>query len=267
MTNCSARPRAGWSDSADRSGSRRFAGHRPRRYGPAGLASAGGQGFRVADIFDEVEAELKAERTQKLLVKYGGWLVGAAALVVALAAAWQVWQWYQLRYERATAAIYLDALFAAEQPADNGKAPGAKLAGEDFARVIQRGPASYRVLAQLQEAALAARSGDAAKAATLWDAVAGNGSADPLLRDLARLLAVQHQLDSGNPQALRDRLAPLLAPGNPWRSLARETEALLDLREGKADQAKKVLHELAQDVTAPQGVRERAGSLLQRLNG
>lgn len=221
----------------------------------------------MADIFDEVEAELKAERTQKLLVKYGGWLFAAALLVVALAAGWQVWQWYKVRYDRATAAIYLDAMFAAEQPGANGQAPGAKLAGEDFARVIKRGPDSYRTLARLQEAALAARNGDAAQAAAQWDAVAADGSADPLLRDLARLLAIQHQLDSGNPEALRERLAPLLAPGNPWRSLAQETEALLDLRQGRADQAKKILQELAQDATAPQGVRERAGSLLQRLNG
>ena len=221
----------------------------------------------MADIFDEVEAELKAERTQKLLAKYGGWLFGAAVLVVALVAAWQVWQWYQQRYERATAAVYLDALFAAEQQGENGQAPQAKLASEDFARVIKRGPDSYRTLAQLQQAALAARSGDAAQAAALWNEVAGDSGADPLLRDLARLLAVEHQLDSANPQALRERLAPLLAPGNPWRSMAQEVEALLDLREGHPDQAKKILQELAQDVTAPQGVRERAGSLLQRLNG
>jgi len=229
----------------------------------------------VADIFDEVEAELKAERTQQLLVKYGGWLFGAALLVVACAAAWQVWQWYQQRYERATAAIYLDALFAAEQPAENGPAPGANsvsghgagLATEDFARVIKRGPDSYRTLAQLQQAALAARGGDAAQAAALWNDVAGDSGADPLLRDLARLLAIEHQLDTGNPQALRERLAPLLAAGNPWRSMAQEVEALLDLRDGHADQAKTILRALVQDVTAPQGVRERAGSLLQRLNG
>ena len=221
----------------------------------------------MADIFDEVEAELKAERTQKLLVKYGGWLFGAALLVVAFAAGWQVWQWYQVRYDRATAAIYLDALFSAEQRGDNGQNPGAKLASADFARVIKRGPDSYRTLAQLQEAALAARRGDAAQAAALWDAVAADSGADPLLRDLARLLAIEHQLDSANPEALRERLAPLLAPRNPWRSMAQEVEALLDLRQGRADQAKKILQGLAQDATAPQGVRERAGSLLQRLNG
>lgn len=219
----------------------------------------------MADIFDEVEAELKAERAQKLLVKYGVWLVAAALLVVGAVAGWQVWQWHRLRYDRATAAIYLDAMFVAEQPGENGKPPGAKLASEDFARVIKRGPDAYRTLARLQQAALDAKDGDHAGAAAMWGAVAEDGGVDPLLRDLATLMLVEHQLDTGNPQALHERLAPLLAPGNPWHSLAREAEALLDLREGHPDQAKRTLQVLARDTTAPQGVRERANSLLQRL--
>ena len=40
---------------------------------------------------------------------------------------------------------------------------------------------------------------------------------------------------------------------------------LLDLRQGRPDQAKRTLQALAQDGMAPQGVRERATSLLQRL--
>lgn len=220
---------------------------------------------RVADIFDEVEAELKAERAQKLLVKYGVWLLAAALLAVGLAAGWQVWQWYRLRHDRATAAIYLDAMFAAEQPGENGQHPQAKLAIDDFARVIRRGPDSYRALAQLQQAGLAAQRGDQAGAAAMWGAVAADGAADPLLRDLASLLMVEHQLDTGNPEALRERLAPLALPSNPWHSLAQEAGALLDLRQGHPDQAKRTLQALAQDSMAPQGVRERANSLLQRL--
>lgn len=219
----------------------------------------------MADIFDEVEAELKAERAQKLLVKYGVWLVAAALLVIGLAAGWQVWHWYRVRHDRATAAIYLDAMFAAEQPGENGQRPGAKLASDHLARVIQRGPASYRTLARLQQAALAAQGGDKAGAAAMWSAVAADGAADPLLRGLATLLLVQDQLDTGNPEALRERLAPLALPSNPWHSLAQEAGALLDLRQGHPDQAKRALQILVQDGTAPQGVRERANSLLQRL--
>jgi hypothetical protein len=219
----------------------------------------------VADIFDEVEADLRAERAQKLLMRYGVWLFAAALLVVGLAAGWQVWNWYQLRRDRATAAIYLNAMFAAEHPAPDGKQPSAKDAVEGFARAAARGPEGYRTLARLQQAALQAQSGDRAGAAALWSDLAGDPAADPLLRDLATLLSVNQQLDSGNPQVLRDRLAPLARPSNAWHSLAQESVAVLDLREGRMEQAKRTLKSLAQDGTAPQGVRDRANSLLQRL--
>ncbi len=221
----------------------------------------------MVDIFDEVDAELKAERAQKLLVKYGGWLLAAALLVVGGAAGWQLGKWHEARYARETAAIYLDAMFAAEQAGTDAQHPGQKLAREDFARVIERGPDSYRTLARLQQAALEAKAGHETAAVANWNAVAEDGSADPLLRDLATLLWVQHQLDTGNPQVLRERLAPLLAPGNPWHSLAQEAEALLDLRQGKTADAKRVLTGLTRDITAPLGVRQRAEALLHRLNG
>ncbi len=220
----------------------------------------------MVDIFDEVDAELKAERAQKLLVKYGVWLLAAALLIVGAAAGWQIWKWYEVRYNRATAAIYLDAMFAAEQTDQTGKPPGNTVASVDFERVIRRGPDSYRTLARLQHAALEARQGHETAAVAMWSAVADDGAADPLLRDLARLLWVEHQLGSGNPQALRERLAPLTTPANPWHSLAQEAEALLDMREGKSADAKRVLTGLTKDITAPVGVRERAAALLQRLN-
>ena len=219
----------------------------------------------MADIFDEVEADLRAERAQKLLMRYGAWLLAAALFVVGMAAAWQVWNWYQLRRDRATAVIYLDAMLAAEHPAPDGQHPSYKEAIQGFARAAAGGPEGYRTLARLHEAALDAQSGDRAAAAALWGEVASDGNADPLLRGLATLLSVNEQLDSGNPERLRERLAPLMLPDNPWHSLARESAAVLDLREGHVDAAKRTLRSLAQDGTAPQGVRDRASALLQRL--
>jgi hypothetical protein len=54
-------------------------------------------------------------------------------------------------------------------------------------------------------------------------------------------------------------------PGNAWRSLAQEQLALLDLRQGRADAAKTQLRKLADDTTAPRGVRGRASALLARV--
>ena len=64
---------------------------------------------------------------------------------------------------------------------------------------------------------------------------------------------------------LEARLRPLAAPGGAWRALAKEQLALLALRQDKPDEAKAALKALAEDSTAPAGVRGRCRALLDRL--
>jgi hypothetical protein len=136
-----------------------------------------------------------------------------------------------------------------------------------FASVAAEGPGGYATLARLREAALKADAGDLRGATALWDQVAGDSSVDPLLRDLASLLWAQNQIDQGDPALIEARLKPLAAAGNPWHAMAEEQLALLDLRQGRKEQARTTLQHLAQDATAPSGVRGRASGLLARLGG
>jgi hypothetical protein len=85
------------------------------------------------------------------------------------------------------------------------------------------------------------------------------------LRDFASLMATGHDLDHANPAQLEARLKPLTAPGNPWSSLAQEQLALLDLRQGKTDDARNKLQALSVNIEAPSGVRARASALLAGL--
>jgi hypothetical protein len=104
-------------------------------------------------------------------------------------------------------------------------------------------------------------------ASALWDQVAADGSADPLLRDLASLTWCFYFADKADPALLEGRLKPLAAPGGTWRSLAQEQLALLDLRQGHNDAAVTQLKKLTEDTTAPSGVRSRASALLARVGG
>jgi len=221
----------------------------------------------VVDIFDEVDEDLRAERLQKLLVRYGAWLGAALLLVIAGAGAWQAWKWYQLRQNRAVASIYLAAMRDAGEQSEPVAAPDAKAAIAGFARAAAAGSPGYRPLAELQEAALRADTGDLPGALALWDAVAADPAAPATLRSLASLLWVQHEIDTGDPSLLAARLAPLISPDSAWRPLAEEAQAMLDLRQGKTKAAEALWQGLAQDVTIPAGVRERASAMLARSGG
>jgi hypothetical protein len=217
----------------------------------------------VPDIFDEVDQDLRADRAAKLFKQYGGVLIGIAVLVVAGAGGWQAWKWYDAKRSAEMAQSYL----AAMTTADSQKGAGRQAADAQFAAIADKAGSGYRSLARLREAALKIDAGDLGAASALWDQVAADSGADTLLRDLANLQWAIHQIDAGDPAAVAARLQPLAAPNNPWHALAQEAQAMLALRQGKPDTARDTLKQLAQDATAPEGVRRRADGMLARLGG
>ncbi|MBN8897837.1 MAG: tetratricopeptide repeat protein [Rhodospirillales bacterium] len=220
----------------------------------------------MVDIFDEVEEELRAERAQRLLLRYGGVIVGAVVLVIVAVGGWQAWRWWQAKQDAAAAVSYVNAMAMADSASPTAIAARPATIGALDA-LAGAAPQGYRTLARLRAAALKAENGDMPGALKMWDEVAADGAADPLLRDLATLMWAQHQIDHGDPAQLAARLQALTSATNPWRALAREQLALLDLRQGKTDAAKTAFQQLADDVTAPAGVRGRSRSLASKLGG
>lgn len=221
----------------------------------------------MVDIFDEVDEELRADRAQALLKRYSGVIIGAAVLIVAATGAWQAWNWWQMKQDLAAADAFLATQRQVEALAPTAATAERTALAEKFEQVAASAPAGYRVLARLRAAGLRAQAGDQAGAAAIALAVAADSATDPILRDYAQLLSVQYQIDEGDPAQLQARLVPLMAPDNTWRGLAREAQAMLTLRQGQTEQARTELRALAQDVTAPDGVRARANALLGRLGG
>jgi hypothetical protein len=217
------------------------------------LAGQARKGRDVPDIFDEVEEDLRAERTRRLAQRWGGLALAVALLGIAAAGGFEAWRWYTARQAADAAETYLTLHRTAERE-------GADLPAiaNGFAALGREAPAGYRTLSRLRAAALKAETGDREAALALWNEVAADGQADQLYRDLATLLAVSHAIDTGDPAALAARLAPLAAEGNPWRASAREAQALLALRRGASEEARRILEALVTDQSAPQGLRERA---------
>ncbi len=224
-------------------------------------------GTRVVDIFDEVSEDLRAERAQALLKRYGVLLVVAAVMVVAGVAGWQAWRFHSQTQGNEVASRFIDAMRKSSgPPAAEGATPSRDQAAAAFASVGMTAPEGYRTLARLREAALRATGGDLPAALALWDKVSADTQADSLLRGLADLLWVQHQVDAGDPAAVEGRLAPLIAQGSAWRPLALESQAWLAIRTGQKDKARDILKNLQADTAAPDGVRARAGGLLTQID-
>lgn len=214
----------------------------------------------MPDLVDEVDEELRAERAQRFAQRFGGALAGVALVVLAGVGGWEGWKWWEARQAGIAAARFLDAAEAAS-------AENADLAAvaQRFGTVAAEAPAGYRTLARLREASLLAEAGNREAALAAWDALSQDAGAEGLYRDLATLMWALHSVDTAEPGSVEARLLPLATDDAPWRASAREVLALLAIRRGNTEQARRSLEAILSDAAAPQGVRDRAGRLLGGL--
>jgi hypothetical protein len=221
----------------------------------------------VVDIFDEVSDDLRTERAVTLAKRYGGLLLIACILVLLGVAGQQIYAWYQGKQNDKAATTYIALTGPMDDSAGTLANDQRKADALSLTNFAAAAPAGYRSLAELRAAGLYADAGQSAQAQALWNNVATDSGADPLLRDLANLLWAQHALGNAPDADVLARLRPLTAEQNPYHGLAQETQALLYLHEGKTDLAKALFSQIASDPGAPDGVRNRADGLLAKLNG
>lgn len=214
----------------------------------------------MADIFEEVDEEVRRERLTKLWRQYGKYFIAALVLVVGGTAATVGWREYRAMSQRQ----FSDQFAAATVLAREGKTVEAV---EALGRLSGDASAGYAMLARFREAAVRAGAGDGAAAIAIYEALAADGGLDRIYRDLATLLAVMHQVDTGEADALSRRLESLAADDSPWRHTARELLAALALKAGDRTRARKEFTRLADDLEAPRGARARAAEMLRALGG
>ena len=124
----------------------------------------------MADIFHEVDEEIRRERLRKLWERYSGLILIAAVALVAGIAGWRGYEYYQAQRAAESGAQFEAAMSLAEA----GKL---EEAAASFDKIAQTGTSSYRVLARLRAAAVTASANKAA-AVKGFDAISADSSVD-----------------------------------------------------------------------------------------
>jgi hypothetical protein len=216
------------------------------------------RGCALSDIFQEVDEDLRHDKWLRLWKQYHNYMIGLAALIIVATAGVTYWRHHDQQQREAEGLRSALAL-------DDARAGKLAEAADALNSLATSAHAGRAVVARLEAAALRARAGDEAAAIAAYDAIAKDASVDPIYRDLATVLWGLHAVETVDPQAILDRLAPVSNPDNPWHSSAIEVTAIVHLKAGDRAAARTDYQKLADDLTAPRGLRARAAQMVAAL--
>jgi hypothetical protein len=207
----------------------------------------------VADIFHEVDEEVRREQLKKLWDRYSIYLIALAVLIVASIAGWRGYEYWVAKRAAAAGAAFEAAITLNEQ-AKYSEAEAA------FAKVAADAPEGYRVLARMRGAGALAqiKPADAIKA---YDELTADASLETTWQDLAAVRAGMLLVDTASLADMRRRLDSLAEPTRSFRHTARELLALSAWRNHDLAAAKRYLDMIAADAESPIGTRARADVL------
>ncbi len=212
----------------------------------------------MADVFDEVDEEIRQANALKLWKKFAPLIAAVAVAIVVGTAAWVMWQDHQRKRAEADALRFVTASEIAASDAER--------AIVELRALARDGKAGYASLARLKEAALTLDR-DRAQGLTLYRQIASDASVDPQLRDGATIVAALLAVDGEAASDVARSVASLQTPASAWRHAAREVEALAHLRAGDRAKALEIYRSLADDLSAPAGLRQRATEISAALAG
>ena len=207
----------------------------------------------MADIFDEINEELKQDRMTALWQRYGKYVIVFVIAIVAGVSLTQGYNYYTQKRDARSADVFFNAILSDDV---SGTLEAAKKELTD----------GYVLLAEFRLAAALAEKGQAAEAEQRYLNIVARDDIQEVYRDIALLLSVMQAPGSTKVSDLQTRLDPLTSSVSPLKGLALEQAAALDVRRGNKAAAIKKLNELVALTDIPASLRQRASQILSILD-
>jgi hypothetical protein len=207
----------------------------------------------MADIFDEVDEDIKRDHMQALWARYGKIAITVIATVVLSVALRQGYVAWQNSKSESSATAYHQAVIS-----DN-----VVMALQSTVSSLNSG---YAMLAQFQIAAEQAAGKNVLAAEATYLALASDESIQPLYQQAAILLSVMVASKEADATSMIERLRNLEISPGPWQAMALETGAGLALRTDSKDAALKKYKMIVEMTDISVGMRQRAERMVVMLS-
>lgn len=213
----------------------------------------------MADLFKEVDEDLRREKLEKLWKKFAPLIIGAAVIFIGGMAGRVYWLDYQEQQRIAESDRYQAALLELT----TGREREALDALQGIAVTSQYG---YDLLADLQAASLLIQERRVDEGLSTYESISSNADFDQRYRDYAALLAGMVVLDQTRYDEAAVRLEPLAYGAGYWAYSARELLGLMAMERKDWAGAEATFLEISLDPEAPAELQGRAREYLQMID-
>jgi len=204
----------------------------------------------VVDFINEVEEELRKDEYNRLLRRYGPYILAVIVAIVAGTGFLEYQKYAKDKAARATSASYM----AASDAAANGNVDQS-ITG--FMDIAEKAPAGYAGLSLVRAATLKLEAGDSGEAIRLLDQAA-NIFETQRHAQLAQIKAAYILANDGAYSDVINRIGPLMEKDAPYEFLARELMGFAALKSGDETLAREQFGYLESIPGVPGTIKERA---------
>ena len=212
----------------------------------------------MADVFEEVEEQLRSDQYLTAARRLLPWFIGLVVAGLAIAGGYWAYTDYQTRQAGKAAESYAQAM---ESYAKGDKAS----AFTQFGVVAEVGSPGYKALALMQQGAIRLEEKKTDEAVKLFDAAA-EAAPSPVIGDAARLKSAFALMDTAAYPDMEKRLKPLTDLKSPYRATAMEALAVSKLAAGKVDEARSEFSVINLLPDAPAAMRQRATAAINLID-
>ncbi|MGR3659689.1 MAG: tetratricopeptide repeat protein [Paracoccaceae bacterium] len=206
-------------------------------------------------FIEEVSEEVRRDRLFKLMKKYG-WIGIAVVMLLVGGAAYNEWQKAQTRQAAENLGDQVLSALKNNDSGDRLTALNEIAAGSDADAVIAMLKSNEAVAGDLT---------DEAKSELL--VVVSNETLPTYYRHLAEFKLLLLESESLDPEVRIARFEPLTAAGAPYRLLASEQIAIIEISTGNSEAALQRLSDILIDGEITTGLRRRVSQLIVALGG
>lgn len=206
----------------------------------------------------EVDEELRRERVNSFVTRYGAWIIGGAVALLAVIGGWIWWQHRQT----VAAGELSEKLIQAEEQVAQGNAKGAAATIDEL---VASGREGHRIAGLFLRANAQVSTNAVPAAVETLKSIASDESAPQPYRDMALIRQTLLEFDSLPPAQVEARMRPFAQAGNPWHGTAGELLGVALIRQQKLPEAGRVFEAIARDQSVPETIRARAIQMASSL--